>query len=656
MLVGQRIGPFEIEKELGSGAMGMVYRARFHRDDGRVVPVALKMVALNLLGNEGAMARFEREASILKQLRHPHIVKLFATGRWRGTPFIAMEYIDGEPLDRILGRRGRLSWEEVVGYGKQLCEALQHAHEKGIIHRDLKPSNLMILKDGTLKLTDFGIAKDTDVTALTGANSTIGTAAYMSPEQCKGDRNLTPKSDLYSLGVVFFELLTGRKPFVADTTVEMFLKHVHEKPPRPGKIINEMPPKFEALLLQLMEKEKDNRPTDAAWVLRMLDEIEEDLYARKSAGLDAATARRVDRRKDPDAPAIDEADREAARALRGKRRRARKRDGVPWYQQTWVKAAAIILALVGIGVGVYLALRPPSPEALYAAIENAPTPDAKLGAAERYLRAYGEQGGEHADKAAAAFREGKVRERERQLANRLARGMSTPEEKDDKEAYHAAWQAMEREKAGDLAAAAGLWNRVKARFPEEGKLPYTLDEEELARARWGWVADKRLRDLREAADQQANVRKEIEVNRRYTPSPFDPTSPKSLAVRATWLEAVGDREKAGRVWDALLALTEKDPDQRVWYLLASQHRALTPKETPEEALKKRRESIRKHLSAAADLARRVKANPSPTDAVAVRELCRDVFLLYDDETDPEIKADVARARQILDGAEKAGPK
>ena len=206
MLVGQTIGSgayrFEIGRELGSGAMGTVYRATFHKN-GVESEVALKVVALGLLGNEGAMARFEREANILKQLRHPHIVRLLATGKFQKAPFIVMEYVDGEPMDRALQRRGRLGWEEVFGYGKQLCEALQHAHDKGIIHRDLKPSNLMITKDGVLKLTDFGIAKDTDVTALTGANSTIGTAAYMSPEQCKGDRNLSHKSDLYSLGVVF---------------------------------------------------------------------------------------------------------------------------------------------------------------------------------------------------------------------------------------------------------------------------------------------------------------------------------------------------------------------------------------------------------------------------------------------------------------------
>src|SRR5262245_31282745 len=303
MLVGQTIGSgayrFEIEQELGSGAMGTVYRAKFHKE-GKSVPVALKVVALGLLGNEGAMARFDREANILKQLRHVHIVKLYATGHYRKTPFIAMEFIDGEALDRILARRGRLTWEEVVSYGKQLCEALQYAHEKGIIHRDLKPSNLRITAEGILKLTDFGIAKDTDVTALTGQNSTIGTAAYMSPEQCKGDKNLTNKSDLYSLGIVFYELLTGKKPFYADTTVDMFLKHVNEPAPRLGKLVNDLPAKFEALILQLMEKDKEDRPIDAAWVGRLLAEIEDDAFARKSAGLDAVTSRRSDKNRNLD--------------------------------------------------------------------------------------------------------------------------------------------------------------------------------------------------------------------------------------------------------------------------------------------------------------------------------------------------------------------
>src|SRR5947209_6459041 len=137
MLVGQSIGPFLIEKELGSGAMGTVFRARYEGKDARFLKevggdprVALKVIAFGLAGNEMALARFEREAKILKQLRHQNIVRLLATGRWRGTPFFAMEYVDGQSLDRVMGRRDRFSWEEVVRIGTQLCEALQHAHQK----------------------------------------------------------------------------------------------------------------------------------------------------------------------------------------------------------------------------------------------------------------------------------------------------------------------------------------------------------------------------------------------------------------------------------------------------------------------------------------------------------------------------------------------
>jgi serine/threonine-protein kinase len=292
MLVGSHIGPFEIESEIGSGVLGTVYRAKFRKGDDAVIPVALKVIALGLTGNEAAMTRFMREASILKQLRHPHVVKLIATGRHRETPFIAMEFIDGEPLNRVLARRGRLTSAEVVSYGKQLCLALQHAHEHGIIHRDVKPSNLMITRDGMLKLTDFGIAKDTDVAGLTGANATIGTAAYMSPEQCRGERTLTPQCDLYALGVVLFELATGRKPFNADNTVEMFIKHVKEKPPQPRKIVPDLPSRLDALIVQLLEKDKDARPADAASVAQLLDQIGTNAPAKGSGTTPRATTDR----------------------------------------------------------------------------------------------------------------------------------------------------------------------------------------------------------------------------------------------------------------------------------------------------------------------------------------------------------------------------
>ncbi len=651
MLVGQTIGSgayrFEITQELGSGAMGTVYRAQFHKD-GKIRSVALKVVALGLLGNEGAMARFEREANILKQLRHPHIVKLYATGSIRKTPFIAMEFVDGEALDRVLARRGRLGWEEVVAYAKQLCEALQYAHDKGIIHRDLKPSNLMITRDGVLKLTDFGIAKDTDVTALTGHNSTIGTAAYMSPEQCKGDKNLSNKSDLYSLGIVLFELLTGKKPFYAETTVEMFLKHVNDAPPRVGRQVNGLPPKLEALILQLMDKDKDDRPTDAAWVARLLQEIEDDAVARKSAGLDAVTGRRVvDRPRNHDGSKYDEEDREAARVLRGKKKKVKKKEAVPFFQRTAVKLAGCGLALAVIAFGVWYGLKPPSSEALANAVEQAKEPEAKLTAATAYLEKYGDNQDPRTEQIAEVFRKEATRKRDDQLNRRFDARMQKPEENDDPEAYAAAWQAMEAERAGQLRIAEEFWNRVKTRFPEEAKLTYALNEDVLAKARWAWVADARLAELKTARDSVARIREKIENGRRFETSfSTNMTDPESLAVRAFRLEEFGDRDKAGGVWDVLAKLTEKDKDRHAWYLLAAQQLSTSPKGS-EDSVRQRTALIDKQIKAAQSLITVLDANAD--DALKrsqLRNICREIIDLYDDETDSTIKALVQQARAI----------
>jgi serine/threonine-protein kinase len=647
MLVGQQIGPFEIEKELGSGAMGTVYRAKFHRNSEKVIPIALKVVALGLLGNESAMARFEREANILKQLRHPHIVKLIAHGKInKQNPYIAMEYIDGEALDRILARRGKISWEEVLAYGKQLCEALQYAHDKGIIHRDLKPSNLMITREGVLKLTDFGIAKDTDVTALTGANSTIGTAAYMSPEQCKGDKNLSNKSDLYSLGIVFFELLTGRKPFMAETTVEMFLKHVNESAPRIGKLVPGLPPKFESLILQLMEKDKDDRPIDAAWVGRMLQEAEEDQFARKSAGLIAAEARTA-KPTNQAGDRMDASDKEAARALRGKKKKVKKKEPVPLLQQKWLRAVGILAVLGAIVVGTYFAIKPQSAEKMFAAIEKAETADAKTDAAARFLDTYGARGGEMTDRAAAVYREGKVRERERQLANRFTSNFIKPTENDDPDAYAAAWQAMEAERDGNLAEAERHWNRVKARFPDDAKLPYALKDDVLARARWGWVADKRLADI--AATKAENLRllgKIEEARLKEQPLKGDPSSPEWLAIRAMRLRKFGDTDRATRECDRLAELTAKEPDKRVWYLLAGflkvgLHRPAA------DPVRDRITRLENWLNETEKQAQALKGVPElGAERREVRNRCRDVTDLYDDDQQPEVKGCVERAGKI----------
>ena len=652
MLVGQTIGSgayrFEIGRELGSGAMGTVYRATFHKNE-EVSEVALKVVALGLLGNESAMARFDREANILKQLRHKHIVRLIAVGHWRKTPFIAMEFVDGEPLDRALARRGKLSWEEVVAYAKQLCEALQSAHEKGIIHRDLKPSNLMITSEGVLKLTDFGIAKDTDVTALTGANSTIGTAAYMSPEQCKGDKNLTNKSDLYSLGIVLFELLTGRKPFTGESTVDMFLKHVNEPPPRLGKLVQDLPPKLESIILQLMEKDRNDRPTDAAWVARMLAEVEEDTFARKSAGLGAVNARRIDRR-DSDKP-LDEADRDAVRALKGlKKKKKKKKAFVPWHKRNWVKAAVLLLLLLSIPVGVYFAVRSPSAEKLAARIDP-DKPETSLPAAEEYLRLYGDKPGENTEKATKVFREAKVHEREKQLGKRFGVvKWRDDSEGEDPTAYSLAMNAIQAEKEGRLANAQNLWVQVKAVFPEEAKLRYTFDDEVFRKARWGWIAEKRIREIDEVRKKDTELDSFIASNRNNEkPMAFDPSSPRSVAIRARRLEQIEDPDKAARTWEPLSALSDKEPDHGVWVLLAGEHRSKL-----KETSVKRAELLDNKMKAAEGKLAELQKSTTATalDWKDLRISCRDLIELYDDETDKPLKDAVARAKKILSEASK----
>ncbi len=351
MLVGQQLGPYLIEKEIGAGAMGAVYRGK-NVKNGRTVAVKIMAPGLGT-SSDSAGRRFEREADILKQLNHPNIVKLFGVGKFQGTAYYAMEYVQGESLDHVMARRDRMTWEEVVDLGQQLCSALQHAHEKGIVHRDLKPSNLMILRDGTLKLTDFGIAKDLDVTQLTGANCTIGTASYMSPEQCRGDPDINFKSDLYSLGIVFYELITGRKPFVAENAMEVFMMHVSGPFVRPSRIVLDLPVWMDTLICQLMEKKPDARPLDAAMVSQVLGSIQEKVEAQQSAGVLAAQARRLDRPRG-ERKAGDE-DRDAARSLLGKRKTKRKKKRAGRLP-VWVQALGLLLVLGCIIAALVFAL------------------------------------------------------------------------------------------------------------------------------------------------------------------------------------------------------------------------------------------------------------------------------------------------------------
>jgi serine/threonine-protein kinase len=654
MLKGQQIGPFVIERELGSGAMGTVYRAKFTNDkDGSVSFVALKVIALGLLGNEGAMARFDRESAILKQLRHPHIVRLIATGRYKKTPFIAMEFVEGESLDRVLARRGKLPWEDVIGYGRQLCEALQHAHEKGIIHRDLKPSNLMVTPDGTLKLTDFGIAKDTDVTALTGANSTIGTAAYMSPEQCKGDKSLSAKSDLYSLGIVFYELVTGKKPFVADTSIDMFLKHVNETPVRPSKHSHDIPVWFDNLIMFLMEKEKERRPLDAMTVGKMLADIEQKVLDQQSVGAEVAHSKRKDRPVTD--RALDESDKDAARSLRGKKKKKKK--AAPLFQQTWFRAGLLALALVGIvAVTAYLLTTGSGPggfDEAYARVEEATTPESKLATSEAFLKSYGSDPDPRVEKVRAVYRDQRARKAEEVLYRWQGKKLGQPDVFGE-EAYRTSMQALEAEREGRLKQAAELWAAVRDKHSAYDTAKMT-DDAEANKGALGWVGDVHIRHIEKAVPEALKrLRKEIDDERTFeAPRNFDPASPEGLSVRALRLGQFNDRPKARQVWSEVVGKTDKDPDQRVWYLLAAQQLAENPAEklTEDEERAARIERLTKAMAKLDAEWVQVEAGPEvPGARRAIRSNCREIVVLYDGEAAEPIRAVVARARKLLEAA------
>jgi serine/threonine protein kinase len=271
-MVGEKLGSFRVESTLGIGAMGVVYKA-VNETTNKVA--AVKVINGEVSQKGKTFERFRREAEILQQFRHPNIVRFLALGRYQGTSYFAMEYVQGETLEQVLKRKEMLDWKEVVELGIQLSEALQYAHEHGIVHRDLKPSNLMVTTNGTLKLTDFGIAKDLDATALTATGRTLGTAAYMAPEQIRGSPEVSHKTDLYALGCVFYQMLTGQLPFEGSSAMVMMHGHLNGPVPRPSGKLAEIPKALDDLVYQLMAKDPQDRPWDAGVVLEKLKAIRE---------------------------------------------------------------------------------------------------------------------------------------------------------------------------------------------------------------------------------------------------------------------------------------------------------------------------------------------------------------------------------------------
>ncbi|MFN0051431.1 MAG: protein kinase domain-containing protein [Planctomycetales bacterium] len=265
------IWPFELEEQIGSGAMGVVYRARSVTNNKRV---ALKLLPADVAANATLAARFQREMELLKELRHPHIVHCYG-GKCEGDDwFYAMELVEGGTLAGLLQDQGRLPWRRVVDLALQVCEALQYAHDRGIIHRDLKPGNLLLTKSGKVKLSDFGLAQIVAETKLTAAGKTVGSLHYMAPEQIHGKGELSNRTDLYALGCTLFELLTGRPPFEGESVAEVLRRHVREAPQPVSSLALDVPPQIDMIVAELLAKDPQRRPPDAEAVAKRLREID----------------------------------------------------------------------------------------------------------------------------------------------------------------------------------------------------------------------------------------------------------------------------------------------------------------------------------------------------------------------------------------------
>ena len=253
---GQKINDrYEIIKTIGEGGMANVYLAHDTILDRKV---AIKVLRGDLSNDEKFIRRFKREALSVSNLSHPNIVEVYDVGEEDGNYYIVMEYIEGKTLKQLLQKRGALTLTEVIDIMSQLTDGLAHAHEAYIIHRDIKPQNIMIEDNGRIKITDFGIAMALNSTQLTQTNSVMGSVHYLPPEQANG-KGATVKSDIYSLGILMYELLTGSVPFKGDTAVEIALKHMKEKIPSVRKQNPTIPQSVENIILKATAKNPKNR-------------------------------------------------------------------------------------------------------------------------------------------------------------------------------------------------------------------------------------------------------------------------------------------------------------------------------------------------------------------------------------------------------------
>lgn len=285
-----KLGRYEILQEIGRGSMGVVYKAH---DPNLDLVVALKVLREDRLADEAVARRFLAEAKALGRLEHPNTVRVYNVDREGGTVYIAMEFVEGESLSARM-KRGRLAPGEIAQLGAAVAEALDDAHAKGIVHRDVKPGNLLLRPDGRVKITDFGIAHIEDLSQEDGtqAGEILGTPGYMSPEQVAG-RPVDGRSDLFSLGIILYELATGAKPFAADTMAAVFYAIAHKDPEPPAVANPALPKALEQVILKCLAKRPEDRFATAGALAAALTACVAGPELAEAVGQTAPIRRRV---------------------------------------------------------------------------------------------------------------------------------------------------------------------------------------------------------------------------------------------------------------------------------------------------------------------------------------------------------------------------
>ena len=283
-------GRYELIEKIAEGGMARVYRGR---DQILKRTVAVKVLKDQMTGDASFIRRFEREAQSAAALSHPHIVNIYDVGEEDGIPFMVMEFVNGKNLKEYIREKGRLAGHEAIRIATQIAEALEQAHAAGVVHRDIKPQNILFSREGKVKVTDFGIAIAGDGVTVTVGDEIIGSVQYISPEQARGSV-AGRQSDLYSLGIVLYEMVTGKVPFSGESPVAVAMKHIQEQIVPPGQIVDSLSPALESRIMKAVEKDAANRYQEAGEILKDL------FYAEDRGGQSFVPRRNLLKEEDED--------------------------------------------------------------------------------------------------------------------------------------------------------------------------------------------------------------------------------------------------------------------------------------------------------------------------------------------------------------------